>query len=93
VPEQTIRMVNDHFKNIEVLRKEHESAQAFELAFAELYGLEYNYFAMWNEKITNLKPEQLQESAKKLLFPEKLQIIITGNKDKISNLDISELIQ
>ena len=86
VPPERIQMVATHFKNRTIIDEERESTVAYRLAFAEFFGLDYNYVDQWNTKIAELTPEKLQQTAKKLLHPDKLQIVISGDKTRIGDL-------
>jgi zinc protease len=79
----------DGFKNylagVFVIRNSSRDGVINQLQFVDLHQLGPNYLDTYVQKVHAVTPQQVQEMAQKYVVPNKLTIVVVGDKSKIAD--------
>ena len=80
-----LKGIQSYMSGIFVLQNSTRQGIIGQLAFAELHGLGPDYVQTYVQKVNAVTAQQVQELAKKYLDPDKMTIVIVGDKEKIAD--------
>jgi predicted Zn-dependent peptidase len=56
-----------------------------QLAFADLHGLPDTYLSTYVQRVLAVTPADVQRAAKQYIAPERMAIVVVGDKSKIAD--------
>lgn len=77
--------IKNYMAGIFVLNNSSRQGVIGQLAFADMHGLPANYLSTYVQKVSAVTPQDIQRIAKQYLDPEKLTIVVVGDKEKIED--------
>ncbi len=83
VSDEEIENARNYITGNYPLQLETSNAVSGKLMTLELYGMDKNYFDTYISSINNITKEDIRETARKYLHPEKLKYIAAGNVSKL----------
>jgi len=87
--EEELKGVQNYMAGIFVLQNSSRNGLINQLAFLNLHGLDASYLTNYVKNVHNLKPQDIQNTAKHYLEPGKMTIVIAGDRKKIAK-DVSQ---
>ncbi len=80
-----LKGIQAYMSGIFVLQNSTRQGIIGQLSFAELHGLGPEYLQSFVQKVNAVTPEKVQEMAKKYLDPNRMTIVVVGDKEKIAD--------
>ncbi|WP_340198881.1 M16 family metallopeptidase [Ascidiimonas sp. W6] len=81
--EEELKGIQNYESGIFVLRNSTPNGIIGQMVFLEVHGLEEDYLTNRVKNINAVTPEKVKEIAKKYIRPEKMTLVIVGDKEKV----------
>lgn len=77
--------IKNYLAGVFVLRNSSRQGIVGQLNFVDLHGLGENYLDTYVQKVYAVTPQQVQEMTAKYIVPDKMTIVVVGDKSKITD--------
>jgi zinc protease len=84
-PEEELRRIQNFLAGNFILQNSSRGGIVGILSFQDLHGLDPSYLSTWVQKVHALTPKDIQTIAQTYFMPEKITIVIVGDKNKIKD--------
>ncbi len=83
--EAELKGIQDYIAGVFILQNSSRQGIISQLAFADLHNLGDDYLETYVKKVYAVTPQQVQQMAQKHLSPDKMTIVVVGDKSKIAD--------
>jgi len=83
-PEAELKGIQDYIAGVFILQNSTPGGIISQLQFADLNGLGDDYFETYVKKVYAITPQLVQQATQKYLAPDKMTIVVVGDKAKIA---------
>ncbi len=83
--EPELKGIQDYIAGVFILQNSSRQGIISQLAFADLHNLGDDYLETYVKKVYAVTPQQVQQMAEKHLSPDKMTIVVVGDKSKIAD--------
>jgi zinc protease len=84
-PQEELKRIQNYMTGNFVLQNSSRAGIVSGLSFVSLQGLDPSYLSTWVQKVHAVTPADVQAIAKTYFLPEKMTIVIVGDKNKIED--------
>ncbi|MGE5111799.1 MAG: M16 family metallopeptidase [Acidobacteriaceae bacterium] len=77
--------IKNYLAGVFVLRNSSRRGVVGQLNYVDLHGLGDDYLSTYVQKIYAVTPQQVQQTAAKYIVPDKMTIVVVGDKSKITD--------
>jgi len=84
-PSAELDGIKNYLGGLFVIRNSSRDGVINQLQFVDLHQLGDDYLSTYVQKVYAVTPQQVQEMARKYVVPDKLTLVVVGDKEKISD--------
>lgn len=82
--EAELQGIKNYLAGIFVLQNSSRQGVIGQLAFTDLHGLPENYLSTYVQKVLAVTPQDVQRIARQYVTPDKMAIVVVGDKSKVA---------
>ena len=84
-PSAELDGIKNYMAGVFVIRNSSRDGVINQLQFVDLHQLGDDYLSTYVQKVYAVTPQQVQEMARKYVVPDRLTLVVVGDKDKIAD--------